>query len=63
MPDTSIATNLDQALDIKVNLLPEFTLNPILPVNSLSEAVYLILGKVTHLGLWIDTGLVQNPPA
>jgi hypothetical protein len=63
MPHTSIAANLDQALDVKVNLLPELTLNSVLPINVLSEAINLILGKITHPGLWIDTGLSQNPPA
>jgi hypothetical protein len=63
MSETSIAANLNQALNVKVNLFPKLTLNPVLPVNELPETINLILGKVTHLSSWTDTGLVQNPPA
>jgi len=36
VPDTPIATNLNEALDVEVNLLSKVTLNIILPVNNLS---------------------------
>jgi hypothetical protein len=44
MPDAAIAANLNKALDVEVNLLSQLTLNIILPVNNLSEAINLILG-------------------
>jgi hypothetical protein len=57
MPDASVAANLSEALDVKVNPFSKFTLNPILPVNKLTEAVNLILGKVTYLDIRIDASL------
>jgi len=57
VPDTTIATNLNETFDIKVNLFPQFPLNLVLPVNSFSDTINLILGKVIHLGLSIDTDL------
>jgi hypothetical protein len=63
MPNTSVATNLNETTNIKVNLFPKFTLNLILPVNDLSKTINLALRKVTRLSLSIDTGLSQNPPA
>jgi len=57
MPDTAIATDLDKALDIKVNLFSKLALNPVLPVNSLTEAVNLIFGKAIRLGIRLDASL------
>jgi hypothetical protein len=63
MPGTTVATNLNEPLDIQVNLFSKFTLNLILPVNNLPETINLVFGKAIRLGLGIDTGLSQNPPA
>jgi hypothetical protein len=57
MPETPVATNLNEALDIKVNLFSKLALNPALPVNKLAKAINLIFGKVVHLNIRIDTGL------
>jgi len=57
MPDTTVATNLNETLDIKVNRFPQFTLNLLLSVDNLSETINLVLGKIIHLGLGIDTSL------
>jgi len=63
MPDTSVAANLDEALNVKVNLFSKFSLNPILPVNKLAKTINLIFSKVTHLNIRTNAGLVQNPLA
>jgi len=63
MPDTPIAANFDEALDIKVNLFSKLALNFILPVNKLSEMISLFFGKATCLNIRADTGLSQNSPA
>jgi len=55
MPDTSIATNLNEPLDIKVNLFSKLTLNLILMVNKLSETVDLFISKAIRLNIRIDT--------
>jgi len=60
MPDTSVASDLNQTLDVEIDLFSQFPLNPILPVDSLSEAVDFLLGKVIHLGLRSDAGLSEN---
>jgi hypothetical protein len=60
MPDTPIATNLNKALDIEVNLLPQFPFNIMLPVNNLSETIDLLFRQVTHLGIGINPSLGYN---
>jgi len=57
VPDTTVATNLNETLDIKVNLFPQFPLNLVLPVNSFSDTINLMLVKLIHLCLSIDTDL------
>jgi len=63
MPATPIATNLDQTPDILFYRFPQFTLNPVLAVNSLPDAINLILGKAIRLGLRANIELGQNPLA
>jgi len=60
VPVTPVAANLSKALDVEADLFLEFTFDPILPVNVLSEPVDLLLGKVICLGLGIYTGIIQN---
>jgi hypothetical protein len=60
MPDAPIATNLNKALDVEVNLFSQVTLNPIPPVNNLAEAINLFLSEVAYLGIWINTSLLYN---
>jgi len=57
VPDTTVATNLNETLDIKVNRFSKFTLNFTLPVNNLPKAINLVFTKAISLGLSIDTGL------
>jgi len=57
MPATTIASNLNKALDVKSGLSPELTLNLILPVNDLSETVDFLFRKVAHFGIRTDIGL------
>jgi len=57
MPDTPIAANLAEALDIKGDLFSKLTLNLILPVNKLSETINLFVSKAVRLGIRINTGL------
>jgi len=63
MPATTIAANFHESLDIEVMLLPELTLNMKLPVNKLSDAIYLTLSKVIRLNFGVDTGPSQKLPA
>jgi hypothetical protein len=62
MPDTTVATNLNETLYIKVNRFPQFTLNLLFLVDNLSETINLIIGEVIHLGLSSNTRLSQNFP-
>jgi len=57
VPDTPIAANFAEALDIKVNLFSKLTLNLILMVNKLSETVDLFISKAIRLNIRIDTAL------
>jgi len=60
MPDAPIATNLNKALDVEVNLLSQLTLNIIPPVDNLPETIDLLFSQVTYLGIGIDASLCQN---
>jgi len=60
MPDAPVTTNLDEALDVKVNLFSKLTLSPILSVNKLPKAINLIFSKVAYLNIRVDTSLRQN---
>jgi len=57
VPDTPIATNFHKALDIKVDLSSEFSLNLILPVNDLPNLINFLLSKIISLNFGVDTGL------
>jgi len=57
MPDTPVATNIDETLDIKVNLFSKLTLNLTLMVNKLSETINLFFTKAIRLSIRIDTSL------
>jgi len=57
MPDTPIATNLNETLDVKVNLFPKLTLNLILTVNKLSKTINLLFSKLAYLSIRADTSL------
>jgi hypothetical protein len=60
MPVAPVAANLGKALDVETHFFPELALNPILPVNILSEPVDLVFGEVIRFSLGIDTGMLQN---
>jgi hypothetical protein len=51
MPDTPIAANFHKAFDIKVDIFPKLSLNLMLPVNNLPEAINLLFGKFIRLNL------------
>jgi len=57
MPDTPIATDINEALDIKGNLFSKLSLNLMLPVDKLAEAINLLFSEVTGFNLSIDTSL------
>jgi len=57
VPDTPIATNLNETLDVKVNLFPELTLNLILMVNKLSKTINLLFSKLAYPSIRADTSL------
>jgi hypothetical protein len=61
MPDTPIAPDIDEALDIKVNLFPEISLDGIFLVDKLSEVIHFLFGKVIGFGIRVDAGASQNP--
>jgi len=60
MPETSVTTNLNETLDVKVDLFSKLTLDAVLSVNKLSKAINLILSKVVHLNVRVDASLGQN---
>jgi hypothetical protein len=63
VPVAAVAADFDEALDVHLNLAPEFTLYSVLLVNNLAEAIDLIFSKLAHLGIRIDVELTQNPAA
>jgi hypothetical protein len=63
VPASPVAPNLNEALDIHLNLTPEFTFHFVLFVNGFPEAIDLLFSKVAHLGIRTDIGLSQYLPA
>jgi len=63
MPGTPITTNLDEAPNVKIYPFPKLTLNPILPVNKLTETVDLVFGKAIRVNVMNNASSIQNPPA
>jgi hypothetical protein len=57
MSRTAVTTNIDEALDVKVNLFPKPTLNPKLVVNKLTKAVNFPVSKFIHPGTRVNTSL------
>jgi hypothetical protein len=57
VPETTIAPNLSEALDVKINRFPQLTLNHMLPLNKFSDTVDFLFGKVIHLHILIDASL------
>jgi hypothetical protein len=63
MPHSPITAHLDKPLDVEGDLSSELPFNPVFPVNKLANAVDLLLGEVFDLGIEVNAGLVQYPPA
>jgi hypothetical protein len=57
MPDTPVATNVNETLDVKVNLFSKLTLNLMLVVNKLPETINLFFSKAIRLSIRINTSL------
>jgi hypothetical protein len=57
MPNTPVATNVNETLDVKVNLFSKLTLNLMLVVNKLPETINLFFSKAIHLSIRINTRL------
>jgi hypothetical protein len=60
MPHATIATDLNKPLDVEIYLFPEFPLNPICPVDELTDTVNLLFTKLLHLGIGIDPGAGED---
>ncbi len=59
MSETTIASNLNQALDVEIYLFSKFTLNPVLLVNNLSKPTEFLFSKVVQLDSRRDCRLFQ----
>jgi hypothetical protein len=60
VPAATVAADFNEALDVHLDLAPEFTFYFILLVNNLAEAIDLIFSKLIHLGIRIYVELAQN---
>jgi len=57
MPEATVATNLNEPLNVKVYLFSEFALNLMFTVDKFPETVNLIFSKAIRLGIIINTKL------
>jgi len=57
VPDASIAANLNETFNIKADHLPELTLNLVLTVNELSNAINFLIRESIYFGSRIDASL------
>src|SRR6266508_2365461 len=62
VPQTAIAPNLHQPLDVEVHLATEVTLNLVLAVDDLAQPAYLVLGQVADPGVRTNVGPLQDLP-
>jgi hypothetical protein len=60
MPEATVAADLDESFDAEIYLFPEITLYHVSFVYSLPDAVYLIVGKITNLSIWVDPCFFQD---
>jgi hypothetical protein len=60
VPAAPIAANLNEALDVEVNFLPQLTLDIMPFVDNLPETIDLVFSQVTYLGIGVNLGLCQN---
>ncbi len=60
MPYAPITADLNKPLDVEIYFLPEFPLNPICPIDELTDTVNLLFSKLPHLGIGIDPGVRED---
>jgi hypothetical protein len=63
MPNPAVAADLDEALDVKIDLPPQFPFHPMLSIDYLTNAASFSLAEVRDFGIRIDPGLSQDSPA
>ena len=63
MPQSTIAADLNESLNVEADFLPEIALHFVLSIYDLANATQFIIGEILDPGIWIDAGLDQNPPA
>ena len=57
MPDATVATNLNEPLNVKVNFFSKFALNLVFVVDKFPETVNLVFSEAIRLGIIINTKL------
>jgi hypothetical protein len=60
MPDTTITTDLHQALDIHLDFAAQISLNTEVALDHFTERFDLRLGQVFDAFVWIHARLIQN---
>ena len=60
VPDAAVAADLDQPLDVLPDLAAQVALRDDITINQFAQPRDLIVGQVTHTGLWIDARLLQQ---
>jgi hypothetical protein len=60
VPDTAIAADLDQPLDILAHLLSQLTLYDVVLVYEIPDAIDFVVSQVSGLGFSVNASLVQD---
>jgi hypothetical protein len=60
MPQTSVAPDVHQALDVHSDFAAQVTLDPHLFVDDLANPVDLVIGQIPHAGVRIDIRALEQ---
>jgi len=63
MSHTSVATDLNEPLDIELNFPLQVAFYLVLFLNNITKAAHLILGKLFHFSISAHSGSRQDLPA
>ena len=60
MPDASIASDLDEAFDVQLNLTAKVALHVQVFIDVITKLAHLILGEIANPGIGVHAGGSQN---
>jgi hypothetical protein len=60
MPDTTVATYLDEPLNVEIDLAPQFSFHLVIAIDNLSNPADIHLAEILDFGIRVDSDLRQD---